>query len=145
MNGPPTLKNGVLDLAAILFVIGGVVSLIISVLTLPIFSIVPFIITPFFFVLGVVFVVGLVCSLVAVHCYSLVTHRLLSQAGMRGIICGAILLTLSLGLIGTIRELTSQLGAVSAVIVLIGGAICFVLRPQTRQESDSEMRSKSSR
>lgn len=139
------LRNGILDLAAILFVIGGVVSLIISVLTLPIFSIFPFIITPFFFVLAVVFVVGSVCSLVAVHCYSLVTHRLLSQAGMRGMICGAILLTLSLGLLGMIRELTSQLGAVSAVIILVGGAICFVLRPQTKLESQSEARAKIAR
>ncbi len=145
MNGAPVLRNGILDLAAILFVIGGVVSLIISVLTLPIFSIFPFISTPFFFVLAVVFVVGLICSLVAVHCYSLVTHRLLSQAGMRGIICGAILLTLSLGLLGMIRELTSQLGAVSAVIILVGGAICFVLRSQTKLESQSEARAKITR
>ncbi len=85
MSSTPILKNGFLDLAAILFVIGGVVSLIISVLTLPIFSIFPFIIVPFFFVFAVVFVVGLVCSLVAILCYNLVTQRLLSKAGMRGI------------------------------------------------------------
>jgi hypothetical protein len=64
---------------------------------------------------------------------------------MRGIICGAILLALSLGLVGMIHELTSQLGAVSAVIILIAGAICFVLRPQIRLESQPEIRSKMGR
>ena len=145
MANAPVLKNGFLDLAAILFVIGWVVSLIVSILTLPIFSIFPFIIVPFLLVLAVVFVVGLVCSPVAIHCYSLVTQRFLSNAGMRRIICGTILLALSLGLIGMFRELTSQLWAISAVIILIAGAICFVFRPQVRSESQAEAHSKMSR
>lgn len=128
MSTPSTFKNGFLDLAGALFVIGGVISLIISVLALPIFSIYPFIVLSFGFVFAVVFVVGLICSLIAIHCYSLTIKRLLSQAGTRGIICGAILLTLSLGLIGVTRELYAELGAVSAIIILIAGAICFVLR-----------------
>ena len=41
---------------------------------------------------------------------------------------GAILLTLSLGLIGMTHELTTQIGAVSAIMILIAGAVCFVLR-----------------
>jgi hypothetical protein len=122
------LKNGFLDLAAVLFVIGGVISLIVSVLTLPIFSVYPFILVPFGFVFAVVFVVGLICSLVAINCYSLAIQRRLLQAGMRGVISGAILLTLSLGLIGTIHDLNTQLGAGSAIMILIAGAICFVLR-----------------
>jgi hypothetical protein len=128
LSGTPVLKNGFLDLAAALFVIGGVISLIVSILALPIFSIYPLILVPFGLVLVVLFVVGLICSLVAVHCYSLTTRRVLSQAGMRGVISGAILLTLSLGLIGMTHELTTQIGAVSAILILIAGAVCFVLR-----------------
>jgi len=117
-----------LDLAAAFFVIGGVISLIVSILALPIFSIYPFVVVSFGFVFAVVFVVGLICSLVAIHCYSLTAKRLLTQAGTRGMISGAILLTLSLGLIGMTHELTTQIGTVSAIIILIAGAICFVLR-----------------
>jgi len=122
------LKNGFLDLAAALFVIGGVISLIVSILALPIFSIYPLILVPFGLIFAVLFVVGLICSLVTVHCYSLTTKRFLSQAGMRGVVSGAILLTLSLGLIGMTHELTTQIGAVGAIMILIAGAVCFVLR-----------------
>jgi len=128
MSGTPVLKNGFLDVAAAFFVIGGVISLIVSILALPIFSIYPFVVGPFGLVFAVVFVAGLVCSLVAIHCYSLAAKRLLHQAGTRGMISGAILLTLSLGLIGMTHELTTQIGTVSAIIILIAGAICFVLR-----------------
>jgi len=128
LSGTPALKNGFLDLAAALFVIGGVISLIVSILALPIFSIYPLILVPFGLDFAVLFIVGLVCSLVAVHCYNLTTKRSLSQAGMRGVISGAILLTLSLGLIGMTHELTTQIGAVSAIMILIAGAVCFVLR-----------------
>ena len=124
------MKNGFIDLAAAFFVIGGVISLIVSILALPIFSIYPFILVPFGLVFAVLFVVGLICSLVAIHCYSLTTQRLLPQAGMRGVIAGAILLTLSLGLIGMTHELTTQIGTVSAILILIAGAVCFVLRGQ---------------
>ncbi len=127
-TGTSVVKTGFLDLAAAFFVIGGVISLIVSVLALPIFSVYPFILVTFGLVFAVIFVVGLICSLVAIHCYSLTTRRLLSQAGMRGIISGAILLTLNLGLIGMTHELTTEVGAVSAIIILIAGAVCFVLR-----------------
>lgn len=124
----PALKNGFLDLAAALFVVGGVISLIISIIILPIFTLYPFVVLPFAFVLAVAFVVGLICSLVAIHCYSFVMRRQLSQAGMRGIIAGAILLAMILGVIGMVHELATALGAASAVIILTAGAICFVLR-----------------
>jgi hypothetical protein len=91
------LKNVFLGLAAAFFVIGGVISLIVSILVFPIFSIYPFVVVPFGFAFAVVFVVGLICSLVAIHCYSLTAKRLVPQAGTRGMISGAILLTLSLG------------------------------------------------
>ena len=129
MSRASSLKTGFVDLAAALFVIGGVISLIISALTIPISSIYPFTLPETFsYVLTIVLVVSLICSLGAIHCYSLTSKLLLSQAGIRGIIFGAILLTLSLGFIGTYHALNATVGAVSAVLVLIAGAICFVLR-----------------
>jgi len=44
LSSTPVVKNGFLDLAAAFFVIGGVISLIVSILALPIFSIYPFVV-----------------------------------------------------------------------------------------------------
>jgi hypothetical protein len=125
-----SVKTGFIDLAAALFVIGGVVSLVINILTIPIASLYPPKLPESFgFVPTVVLIVSLICSLGAINCYSLVSRRQLSMAGMRGIIFGALLLTFSLGLIGTAaRELNSQIGVASSILVLIAGAISFVLR-----------------
>lgn len=129
LSSVPAWKNGFVDLAAALFVIGGVIGLIVSILAIPITSIYPVVLPQSFgFVFIVVLVVGIICSLGAIHCYSLAMKRQLSHAGIRGIIFGAILLTLSLGIIGTIRDLHTQIGAASAILVLIAGAICFILR-----------------
>lgn len=129
MSKVSSLKIGFVDLAAALFVIGGVMSVVISILTLPIASIYPFQVQQTFnFVPSVVLVVSLICSLGAIHCHTLTSRRLLSQAGMRGIIFGALLLTFSLGLIGTYRDVNATLGAASAILVLVAGSICFVLR-----------------
>jgi len=129
MSKTLSLKTGFIDLAAALFVIGGVVSLILNVLTIPIASVYPFQLpTSFSFVPAVVLVVSLICSLGAIHCYKLVSQRRLSEAGMRGIIFGALLLTFSLGLVVASKELNTGLGALSAFLILIAGAISFVLR-----------------
>ena len=128
-NKTMSLKTGFIDLAAALFVIGGVVSLVINILTIPITSLYPFVLPQSFsFVPAVVLVVGLICSLGAIHCYTLVSRRMLSQAGIRGIIFGALLLTFSLGLVVGARELGTNLGAISSMLILIAGAIAFVLR-----------------
>jgi hypothetical protein len=131
MNGVSPWKIGFVDLGAILFVIGGVVSLITTILTIPVASIYPFRPpTSFSTVLLAALAIGLVCSLGAIHCYSLTAKRMLSEAGMRGVIFGVLLLVLSLGLFdsfggpGTLILPT----AVSAVMILIAGVICFVLR-----------------
>lgn len=130
MNGVSPLKHGFVDLAAVLFVIGGVVSLVMNVLAIPIASIYPF--TPptsFSTVTLIVLGIGLICSLGAIHCYSLTTRRMLSEAGIRGIIFGALLLIFSLGLVESFKQPnTSLLTAVSAILILIAGTICFVLR-----------------
>ena len=122
---------GFVDLAAIFFVIGGIVSLVMSILTIPIASVYPFTLpTTFTTLFLVTLVIGVICSLGAIHCYSLATKRMLSEAGMRGIIFGALLFIFSLGLFGTIQEsdTSALLTTVSSIFILIAGAICFVLR-----------------
>lgn len=131
MNGISPVKHGFVDLAAVMFVIGGVVSLVMSILTLPIASIYPFTLpsnlgTEFLVVLGIT----VICSLGAIHCYSLTTKRMLSEAGIRGLIFGALLLIFSLGLVGGFQgsSTTTVLNALSAVLILVAGVICFALR-----------------
>ncbi len=128
------VKHGFVDLAAVLFVIGGVVSLIMTLLTVPIGSIYPFTLPQ---TVGMTFIVVtaiiLICALGAIHCYSLTMKRMLSEAGIRGLIFGALLLIFSLGLVGSLRESNTStlLTAVSAVLILFAGAICFALRHTT--------------
>jgi hypothetical protein len=131
MNGISPVKHGFVDIAGVFFVIGGVVSLVMSLLTLPISSIYPFTLpsslsTEFLIVLGI----SVICSIGALHCYSLTTKRMLSEAGVRGLIFGAILLIFSLGVIGSLRQsgTTSVLNILSAVLILVAGVICFALR-----------------
>ena len=130
MSGVSAFKIGFVDLAAILFVIGGVVSFVMTILTIPITSIYPFRLpTSFSMVFLVALAIGLVCSLGAIHCYSLTSKRRLSEAGIRGTIFGLLLLIFSLGLFGTYQEPgTLTLLTVSAILILVAGAICFVLR-----------------
>ena len=137
MNGVSPLKHGFVDLAAVLFVIGGVVSLVLALLSIPIASLYPISLpSSFSMVFVVVLAIGLVCSLGAIHCYTLTTKRLLSEAGMRGMIFGALLLILSLGIFGNFSsggnfvQATSGafLTEVSAVLIIVGGVICFSLR-----------------
>ena len=131
MNTVSPLKHGVVDLAAILFVIGGVVSLVMALLTIPISSVYPFTIplnfsTTFIAVLAIT----LICSLGAIHCYSLTAKRMLSEAGVRGIIFGALLLIFSFGVVGNTGEsnTTELLTSVSAILIIIAGIVCFALR-----------------
>jgi hypothetical protein len=80
-------------LAAVFFVIGGVVSLIMTVLTIPIASVYPLTVPSSLSVVSVVVLgISLICSLGAIHCFSLATKRMLSEAGVRGIVFGALLL-----------------------------------------------------
>jgi len=93
MNGVSPWKIGFVDLGAILFVIGGVVSFVMTVLMIPITSIYPFRLpTSFSTVFLVALVIGFLCSLGAIHCYSLTSKRRLSEAGIRGTIFGVLLL-----------------------------------------------------
>ncbi len=132
MNAISPVKHGFVDLAAVFFVIGGVVSLIMSILTIPVTSVYPLTIpSSLSMVFLVVLGITVICSLGAIHCFSLATKRMLSEAGVRGIIFGALLLIFSLGLVGSFKEsssTTTLLTTVSAILILIAGSICFVLR-----------------
>jgi len=131
MNGVSPLKHGFVDLAAILFVIGGVVSLAMTILALPINTSNPLStltgLTPTsLVVLGV----SLICSLGAIHCFSLASKRMLSEAGVRGLIFGALLLIFSLGFAGSVNVSSTDglLTTLSAILILIAGIVCFSLR-----------------
>ncbi len=131
MTNISPLKQGFVDLAAILFVIGGVVSLVMNLLTIPIANLYPITLpTSFSTVFIAFFAIVLICSLGAIHCYSLTTKRLLSEAGIRGIIFGALLLIFSLEIVGdfTASGTSTLLTALSAVLILIAGGVCFALR-----------------
>jgi len=133
LSGYSPLKHGFVDFAAILFVIGGIVSLAMTVLTLPITSIYPLNL-PISFTASfvVVLAVELISSIGAIYCAQLAMRRLLSEAGIRGIIFGALLLIFSLGVVGTTAASVTGSGttltAISAVLILIAGVICFALR-----------------
>lgn len=119
-----------LDLAAAFFLIGGIVALASTIVMIPIATIYPFALRVVTFVTLVVLVVGIICAMEALECYSFASKRLLLKAGMRGIIVGAILLSLSIGLIG-IQDFRTQLVAGSAVLMIIGGVICYIYREPT--------------
>jgi len=134
MNGASPLKHGFVDLAAILFVIGGVVSLVMTLLSLPITSVYPpSIPTSLSTASTIVLAVSLICSIGAIHCFSLAGKRMLSEAGVRGLIFGALLLIFSLGMVGSLGgagtgSTGTLLTTISAFLILIGGTICFSLR-----------------
>ena len=127
MNRTTVLQNSFIDLAAILFVVGGVASLVMSLLTIPLVSagLTVAFSTVFLIVLGI----SLICSLGAIHCYTLATKRLLSDAGVRGIIFGSLLMLFSIGFIGNYSASTNTfVMEFSSVLVLLGGLMCFVFR-----------------
>lgn len=133
MNGASPLKHGIVDLAAIFFVVGGVVSLVVNVLTLPITNLYPISLPSSFSLTTVsvaVLAISLICSLGAIHCYSLTTKRMLSEAGIRGIIFGTLLLVFSLGVVGAFRQSDTNtlLTALSAFLILIAGVVTFAMR-----------------
>jgi len=140
MNGSGGLKTAFIDIAAALFVIGGVVSLVVNMVAAPIYSLYPFQLQFFSFLLAIVLIVSVICSLGAIHCFTFTSKRLLHEAGMRGIIFGAILLALTVGLVGTNRDLNTGLGTGSAILILVAGAVCFVLRDSVLPRAPTPMR-----
>ena len=134
------MKTGFIDIAAALFVIGGVVSLVVSLVAVPIYSLYPFQMQFFSFVFAVVLIVGVICALGSIHCFTLASKRLVREAGMRGIIFGAILLAFSVGLVGTNQGPSTGLGTASSILILIAGAISYVLRDSVLPRAPISMR-----
>ena len=127
MNRNISLQSSFIDLAAILFVVGGVASLVMSLLTIPLVS--AGLTVAFSTVFLIVLAISLICSLGAIHCYTLVTKRMLPDAGVRGIIFGSLLLLFSVGFVGNFSAATNTfIMEFSSVLVLLGGVTCFVLR-----------------
>ncbi len=122
----PIWKRALLDLSAAFFLIGGVIALIAVIPMIPISTIYPFKLnTSISFVLLIILIAGIICAIEAFECYSFASKRLLSAAGVRGIIIGAILL--SLGLIGY-PNVGIQMITGSAILILIAGVICHIYR-----------------
>jgi hypothetical protein len=128
LPGEPVWKRTLLDLAAALFLIGGVVSLVSLIAMIPIATIYPFfLMAPVRFITVVVLIVGTICAVEAFECYGFASKRDLSKAGIRGIIIGAVLLSLSMGLIG-VEDFRNQLITASAILIIVAGAVCYVYR-----------------
>jgi len=122
----PVWKRAVLDLSAILFLTGGIIGLVSIILMIPISTVYPFVLTTgISFILIVVLVVGVICTVEALECYSYASKRMSMKAGIRGIVVGAILLVVGL-LSGS--DLKTQILIGSAILILIGGAINYVYR-----------------
>jgi uncharacterized BrkB/YihY/UPF0761 family membrane protein len=93
----PIWKRAILDLSAILFLIGGIIGLVSIVMMIPISTVYPFRLNAgISFILIVILVVGAICAIEALECYSFASKRMTTKAGMRGIVIGAILLVVGL-------------------------------------------------
>jgi len=128
MSKEPVWKRSLLDLASAFFLIAGVVGLVSNIVMIPIATIYPFRLAGgMTFVTLVVLIVGIICSVESFECYSFVRKRMLDNAGIRGMVVGAILLALSLGLKG-FQDFKIQLVAGSAILMIIAGVICYIYR-----------------
>ena len=122
----PIWKRAVLDLSAILFLIGGIIGLVSIVMMIPISTVYPFRVTAgISFILIIIIVVGVICAIEALECYSFASKRITTKAGMRGIVIGAILLVISL-LSGS--DLKTQILIAGSILILVAGAINYVYR-----------------
>jgi len=119
-------KRGLLDLAAAFFLIGGVVSLMSVIMMIPINTIYPFRLSANIrFALIIILIVGIICAIEAFECYRYTSRRMLIKAGIRGIVTGAILL--SIGLMAG-SDLKAQMVSASAILILVGGVINYIYR-----------------
>jgi len=122
----PVWKRAVLDLSAILFLIGGIIGLVSIIMMIPISTVYPFKVTAgISFILIVALVVGVICAVEALECYSFASKRITTKAGMRGIAVGAILLVI--GLLSE-SDLKVQILIASSILILVAGAINYVYR-----------------
>ncbi len=119
-------KKWLLDLASAFFLIGGVISLISFIMMIPISTIYPFKMNAnIAFSLIIVLIVGIICSIEAFECFRFTSHRMLAKAGVRGIVIGAILLSMGL-LAGS--DMRAQMVTASSILILVGGVINYIYR-----------------
>jgi hypothetical protein len=120
----PIWKRGILDLAAIFFLIGGIIILMTVLMMIPIENIYPFELrTELSFSQIIVLIVIIICSIESFECFNFASKRMLEKAGVRGIVIGAILLTL-----GSLLELKTQALEGSSILILISGIISYIYR-----------------
>jgi hypothetical protein len=122
----PVWKRAALDLSAILFLIGGIVGLVSIIMMVPIAMVYPFMLAPgISYSLLIVLVVGALCGVEALECYSYASKRMTMKAGMRGIVVGVILLVI--GFLGG-TDLKTQILIGSSILILVAGAINYFYR-----------------
>jgi hypothetical protein len=115
-------RKTLLDAASIFFLLGSIVVLILSVLRLPVDQVLPsFRVGTLSYPNLVAIISGIIGAILGFDCFHMTTKRRLSDAGIRGIVIGAVLLSLAwvLGL---------QMIGVGAVLILVAGVICYIYR-----------------
>jgi hypothetical protein len=124
LNKEPIWKRGVLDLAAIFFLIGGIIILMTVLMMIPIKNVYPFELrTEISFPQIIVLIVIIICAVESFECFNFASKRMLEKAGIRGIVIGAILLTL-----GSILDIKTQALEGSSILILIGGIMSYIYR-----------------
>lgn len=115
-------RKTLLDLAGVFFLLGSIIVLIISVLSIPISTIYPT------FSLGVIsysylmaIIIAIIGAILGFDCFYLTTKRNLVSAGVRGIVIGAVLLCVA-WITG------AQMVGAGSILILIAGIICYIYR-----------------
>jgi len=115
-------RKTLLDVASIFFLLGSIVVLVISVLRLPVAQVLPsFRVGTLSYPDLVAIIAGIIGAVLGFDCFYMTTKRKLSDAGIRGIVIGAVLLSIA-WVIGL------QMIGVGAVLVLVAGVICYIYR-----------------
>ncbi|MCJ7760431.1 hypothetical protein MUP59_04735 [Candidatus Bathyarchaeota archaeon] len=115
-------RKTLLDSASIFFLLGSIVVLVISVLRLPVAQVLPsFRVGTLSYPDLVAIIAGIIGAVLGFDCFYMTTKRKLSDAGIRGIVIGAVLLSIA-WVIGL------QMIGLGAVLVLVAGVICYIYR-----------------
>jgi uncharacterized BrkB/YihY/UPF0761 family membrane protein len=115
-------RKTLLDVASIFFLLGSIVVLVISVLRLPVAQVLPsFRVGTLSYPDLVAIIAGIIGAVLGFDCFYMTTKRKLSDAGIRGIVIGAVLLSIA-WVIGL------QMIGAGAVLVRVAGVICYIYR-----------------
>ncbi len=116
-------RKTLLDLASAFFLLGSVIVLIISILSLPITTVYPAfrLREPLPYVSLVAVIIEIVAAILGFDCFNMIAKRKLASAGVRGVVIGAVLLS-------TAWATGSQMVGAGAVLILIAGITCYIYR-----------------